>query len=80
MKNVLDHNMGVILWIIAIILFLAIIGLGWDTFFSGVLKGADKIGITPIIKNITDSTKDSLEGVISDSSRNTLENTLNFHT
>jgi len=72
--------MGVILWIIAIILFLAIIGLGWETFFSGVLKGADKIGITPIIKNITDSTKDSLEDVISDSSRNTLENTLNFHT
>jgi hypothetical protein len=72
--------MGVILWMIAIILFLAIIGLGWETFFTGVLKGVDKIGITPVIKNITDSTKESLEGVISDSSRNTLENTLNFHT
>ena len=72
--------MGVILWIIAIILFLAIIGLGWDTFFAGVLKGVDKIGITPIIKNITDSTKESLEGVISESPKNTLENTLNFNT
>jgi hypothetical protein len=72
--------MGVILWIIAIILFLAIIGLGWDTFFAGVLKGVDKIGITPIIKNITDSTKGALKGVISESPKNTIENTLNFNT
>jgi len=72
--------MGVMLWIIAIILFLAIIGLGWETFLAGVLKGVDKIGVTPIIKNLTDSTRDSLEGVIADSSRDTIENTLNFHT
>ncbi|HYY71656.1 MAG TPA: hypothetical protein VE595_04525 [Nitrososphaeraceae archaeon] len=72
--------MGVILWMIAIILFLAIIGLGWETFFAGVLKGVDKIGVTPVIKNITDSTKESLKGVLSDSSRNTIENTLNYNT
>ncbi|MDF2737996.1 MAG: hypothetical protein K0S93_1855 [Nitrososphaeraceae archaeon] len=72
--------MGVILWMIAIVLFLAIIGLGWETFFAGVLKGVDKIGVTPVIKNITDSTKESLKGVLSDSSRNTIENSLNFHT
>jgi len=58
--------MGVILWIIAIVLFLAIIGLGWETFFTGVLKGADKIGITPIIKNITDSTRGTINDVLSD--------------
>ncbi len=52
--------MGVILWMIAIILFLAIIGLGWETFLAGVVKGVDKIGITPVIKNITDTTKESL--------------------
>jgi uncharacterized membrane protein len=72
--------MGVILWMIAIILFLAIIGLGWENFFAGVLKGVDKIGVTPVIKNITDSTKESLKGVLSDSSRNTIENTLNYNT
>jgi uncharacterized membrane protein len=72
--------MSVMLWIIAIILFLAVIGLGWETFFAGVLKGADKIGITPVLKNITDSTKESIKSVISDSSRNTIENSLNFHT
>ncbi|MFB5599213.1 MAG: hypothetical protein ACE5SW_03170 [Nitrososphaeraceae archaeon] len=72
--------MGVILWIIAIILFLAIIGLGWETFFTGVIKGADKIGIMPVLKNITDSTKDTIGEVLSDSSKTTLENTLNFNT
>ena len=68
------------LWIIAIVLFLAIIGLGWETFLAVVLKGVDKIGVTPIIKNITDSTRDSIETVISDSSRDSIEDTLNFHT
>jgi len=72
--------MGVMLWVIAIVLFLAIIGLGWETFLAGVLKGVDKIGVTPILKNITDSTRDSIETVISDSSRDSIENTLNFHT
>ena len=71
--------MGVILWMIAIVLFLAIIGLGWETFFTGVLKGADKIGITPIIKNITDSTRGTINDVLSDSSQATIENTLNFN-
>ena len=71
--------MGVILWIIAIVLFLAIIGLGWETFLTGVLKGADKIGITPIIKNITDSTRGTINDVLSDSSQATIENTLNFN-
>ena len=45
--------MGFVVWIIVIIVILAIIGLGWNTFLSGVLKGADKIGITSIVKNAT---------------------------
>jgi hypothetical protein len=71
--------MSIILWFIAIVLFLAIIGLGWETFFTGVLKGVDKIGITPVLKNITDTTKDSLQGIISESSRDTLDNNLHFN-
>jgi hypothetical protein len=27
-------------------------GLGWDTFFEGVRKGADKIGITSILVHL----------------------------
>ena len=71
--------MGIILWFIAIVLFLAIIGLGWETFFTGVLNGVDKIGVTPVIKNITDSTKESLKGIISESSKNTFDNSLKFN-
>ncbi|CAN5145223.1 hypothetical protein BH18THE2_BH18THE2_43960 [soil metagenome] len=35
--------------------FLAILGLGWNTFFEGIKKGADKLGITSIIENATGS-------------------------
>jgi hypothetical protein len=46
--------MGFIVSILVIIFFLAIIGLGFDTFFSGVKKGADKLGITPIMETAAD--------------------------
>ncbi|MGD1835992.1 MAG: hypothetical protein ACPKPY_12600 [Nitrososphaeraceae archaeon] len=61
---------------ISIVLFLAIVGLGWETFFTGVVKGADKIGITPIVKNLTDSTKESITDLISESSSETVKRTL----
>jgi hypothetical protein len=35
--------------------FLAILGLGWHTFFEGIKKGIDKLGITSIIENATGS-------------------------
>jgi hypothetical protein len=47
--------MGILILIVVAIVFLAIIGLGWDTFFGGVMKGADKVGITSIIENATSS-------------------------
>jgi hypothetical protein len=48
--------MGLVTWIIVIIVFLAILGLGWDTFFSGVRKGADRIGIGPILETAINTT------------------------
>jgi hypothetical protein len=45
--------MGILVLIVVGVLFLAIIGLGWNTFFEGVWKGADKIGIASIIENVT---------------------------
>jgi hypothetical protein len=48
--------MGILTWIIVAIVILAVLGLGWDNFFAGVKKGADKIGITSLIENATDST------------------------
>ena len=39
---------GILAGILAIIILLALIGLGWDTVVSVVKKGADKVGIAPI--------------------------------
>lgn len=56
--------MGIISRILLIILvaifFLAILGLGWNTFFEGVRKGADKIGIMTIVENATNSATEML--------------------
>ena len=56
LKGAIENSieaMGILVLIIVGILFLAIIGLGWNTFFEGVWKGADKIGIASIIENVT---------------------------
>jgi hypothetical protein len=45
--------MGFLVWVVIIIVFLAILGLGWNTFFEGVMKGADRIGIGSLLENIT---------------------------
>ena len=47
--------MGILVWILVAIVFLAIMGLGWKTFFEGVKKGAERIGIAPIVENVTSS-------------------------
>ena len=47
--------MGILVWVVVAIVLLAILGLGWDTFFAGVKKGADKLGITSIVENATNS-------------------------
>jgi hypothetical protein len=46
---------SILLIILVTIFFLAILGLGWNTFFEGVRKGADKIGIMTIVENATNS-------------------------
>jgi hypothetical protein len=52
--------MGLFGLLLLIVLILAIVGLGWKTFSSGVITGFEKavdIG-TPIIKNLTQEAKD----------------------
>jgi len=43
-----------------VVIILAIIGLGWKTFSSGVITGFDKAGDvgTPIIENLTQEAKE----------------------
>ncbi|HYT44358.1 MAG TPA: hypothetical protein VEP90_18665 [Methylomirabilota bacterium] len=67
--------MGVITWIVIAVIILAIMGLGWQTFFAGVKKGADKVGLTSIMKNITDQAKQSFGGVVKNLS-NPVSNTV----
>ncbi len=62
--------MGLLTWITLGIIILAILGLGWQTFFSGVLKGAQKIGLNPVIKNLTNEAKEGVKQVISNISNN----------
>lgn len=62
--------MGLLTWITLGMIILAILGLGWQTFFSGVLKGAQKIGLNPVIKNLTNEAKEGIKQVISNISNN----------
>ena len=64
--------MGFIVSILVIVFFLAIIGLGFDTFFSGVKNGADKLGITPIMETAAD---DAIK-IAENASRNLVNNSL----
>jgi hypothetical protein len=52
--------MGLMGFILLVVIILAIIGLGWKSFSSGVIAGFDKtvdVG-TPIIKNLTQEARD----------------------
>jgi hypothetical protein len=67
--------MGFIVSILVIIFFLAIIGLGFDTFFSGVKKGADKLGIMPVVE----SAADDAIGIAKNASRDLVGNSLQLN-
>jgi hypothetical protein len=52
--------MGLFGFMLLVVFILAVIGLGWKTFSSGVIVGFEKtvdIG-TPIIKNLTQEARD----------------------
>ena len=58
---------GWIVLILAILVILAVVGLGWGTFFSGVKKGVEKIVSLPEIKNLTDKAKTEFDSIIGNS-------------
>jgi len=62
--------LGFLLLIIIVgVLILAIMGLGWQTFFGGVQKGAEKVGITKAIKNITNDIQKSIGSIVSNTTK-----------
>jgi len=45
------------LWITIALIALAVIGLGVDTFFSGVVKGVQQLGNLPVVNNAAEEVK-----------------------
>jgi Tfp pilus assembly protein PilO len=58
---------GWIVLILVILVVLAVVGLGWDTFFIGVQKGAEKISNLPEVKNLTDKAKSEFDNIVGNS-------------
>jgi len=58
---------GWIVLILAVIVILALVGLGWNTFFGGVKKGVEKIGSLPEVKNLTNKAKTEFDTIIGNS-------------
>lgn len=61
--------MGLLTWVVIAVVILAIIGLGWQTFFSGVWQGAQKVGQNPLVQNLTREVKDKVGDTIPDSTK-----------
>jgi Tfp pilus assembly protein PilO len=62
--------MGTLTLVILIIVVLAIIGMGWQVFVSGVFKGAEKIiNTNPVLKNTTQEAKQYFGGIINNMSQ-----------
>ncbi len=66
---------SILLIIVIVVVVLAVIGLGWQTFFAGVQKGAEKVGITKALKDITNEIKNSLPHTINSSRINSANST-----
>ena len=56
---------GIIAGILIIIVLLALLGLGWDTFVSGVKKGADKVWLTPIVQGAVQIVENGTRNIVS---------------
>ena len=73
--------MGALTWIIVIIVILAIIGLGWQVFVSGVFKGAEKIiNTNPVIKNTTLEAKQYFGSIVKNMSQGIIGSDGNIRT
>lgn len=57
--------MGLFGLILFAVIILAVIGMGWKTFSSGVISGLEKTIVisTPVIKDLTQETKEYVNGL-----------------
>lgn len=60
MRLPIEHRMGLFTLLLVVVVILALIGLGWKTFSSGVISGFETvldIG-QPIVKNLTQEARE----------------------
>lgn len=62
---------ALVLIVLFAILALAIIGLGWQTFFSGIAEGARQVVQNPLVENAASGAKEYL-GDIAENTTNQL--------
>jgi hypothetical protein len=61
--------MGLLTWIIIGVAVLAIIGLGLQTFFSGMWNGAQRIGQNSLVQNVTNEAKQGIKEIINNTTK-----------
>ena len=62
--------MGLLTWLIIAVIILAVIGLGFGTFYSGILQGAETVGSNPVVKDATGDAKEFASDITPKSSSN----------
>jgi len=62
--------MGLLTWVIIAVVILAVIGLGFGTFYSGILQGAETVGSNPVVEDATRDAKEFASDITPKSSSN----------
>ena len=67
--------MGIIVTLVLIVIIaLVVLGIGWTSFFSALMKGADKVKEIPVVRNITDTAQVELNKILNNVSNNVVNN------
>ncbi|MER5174466.1 MAG: hypothetical protein ABJB76_12720 [Candidatus Nitrosocosmicus sp.] len=54
----------VIILFLVVVIVLAIIGMGWSNFLSSVFNGFEKVKNSPLIKNLTETSKTQVNKIV----------------
>jgi len=55
---------AIIVLLLLVIIVLAIIGMGWSNFLGNVFNGFEKVRNSPLIKNLTDTSKTEVNKIV----------------
>jgi hypothetical protein len=60
--------MGLITWVIIAVVVIVILGVGVQTFLSGLWTGAQKVSGNPVVQNVTGEAKEFVKESVNNSS------------